>query len=410
MLIFDRRNVFKSVRTHISEFFLNPTLFRTGVFYFHFAIFSGLVGTICTFLLRLDMAKQGTQILLGDNPLSELILTGHAFLMTFFVVMPILIGGFGSFFIPLAFNISSLAFPRMNSISFWLLPASLLLLLSSALMEVGASSGWGVFSLISNHTSVDLVTFSLLLLAVSLFLTAVNITATLWVLTREGSNFRKPFLYGFTFFIILLPLSFLLIIILGGPFDVLFLNFKSGLNVSSYTIAASVTTAEDTVKAVQGVASSNVLSGVLFFAASVAWHYTNLEVGPSIVGTLMISHIAVILLKLMDPVLPGAKAAANEVLREVVTFPELADAGILMVVCCFITIVSFVGTVFLMVNMSNIVLSLPLAEIDVAFGTAMSHKFDETLALSFTVAQLTDIILDYLYPEPPVDKTNESIK
>lgn len=35
-------------------------------------------------------------------------------------------------------------FPRLNNISFWLLPVSLLLLLSSALVETGAGTGWTV--------------------------------------------------------------------------------------------------------------------------------------------------------------------------------------------------------------------------------------------------------------------------
>jgi len=35
-------------------------------------------------------------------------------------------------------------FPRLNNISFWLLPVSLLLLLSSALVETGAGTGWTI--------------------------------------------------------------------------------------------------------------------------------------------------------------------------------------------------------------------------------------------------------------------------
>ena len=35
-----------------------------------------------------------------------------------------------------------MAFPRLNNISFWLLPPALLLLLSSALVEAGAGTGW----------------------------------------------------------------------------------------------------------------------------------------------------------------------------------------------------------------------------------------------------------------------------
>ena len=38
-----------------------------------------------------------------------------------------------------------MAFPRLNNISFWLLPPSLLLLALSAFIEVGAGTGWTVY-------------------------------------------------------------------------------------------------------------------------------------------------------------------------------------------------------------------------------------------------------------------------
>jgi len=37
-----------------------------------------------------------------------------------------------------------MAFPRLNNISFWLLPPALILLLLSALVENGAGTGWTV--------------------------------------------------------------------------------------------------------------------------------------------------------------------------------------------------------------------------------------------------------------------------
>jgi heme/copper-type cytochrome/quinol oxidase subunit 1 len=56
--------------------------------------------------------------------------------------MPALMGGFGNILVPVMIGSPDMAFPRLNNISFWLLPASLLLLLSSALVETGAGTGW----------------------------------------------------------------------------------------------------------------------------------------------------------------------------------------------------------------------------------------------------------------------------
>jgi len=62
--------------------------------YLIFALFSGLVGTAFSVLIRLELAGPGVQYI-ADNQLYNSIITAHAILMIFFMVMPALIGGFG---------------------------------------------------------------------------------------------------------------------------------------------------------------------------------------------------------------------------------------------------------------------------------------------------------------------------
>jgi cytochrome c oxidase subunit 1 len=65
-----------------------------------FALFSGLLGTAFSLLIRIELSGPGVQYI-ENNQLYNSIITAHAIMMIFFMVMPALIGGFGNFLLPL---------------------------------------------------------------------------------------------------------------------------------------------------------------------------------------------------------------------------------------------------------------------------------------------------------------------
>lgn len=96
-----------------------------------------------------------------------------------------------------------MAFPRLNNVSFWLLPPAIVLILASVFVEGGMGSGWTMYMPLTGvqaHSggSVDLAVFSLHLSGISSLLGMFSLSAQLikvgyvlvqWVTTNRQVRF-----------------------------------------------------------------------------------------------------------------------------------------------------------------------------------------------------------------------------
>ncbi len=69
--------------------------------------------------------------------------TMHGLVMVFFVIIPMIVGAFGNFLIPLHIGARDVAFPLLNAVSYWLyLPSGLLMFAAFFVDKGAAAAGW----------------------------------------------------------------------------------------------------------------------------------------------------------------------------------------------------------------------------------------------------------------------------
>jgi cytochrome c oxidase subunit I len=129
--------------------------------------------------------------------------TMHATIMIFFVVMPIMVGGFGNFLIPIAIGAADMAFPLLNMLSFWTaVPAFILMIISFFVPGGAAGGGWTSYAPLSavpeysgvaGPWGVTLWCISLFILGFSSLMGSINYITTLINMRAQGMTwFRLP--------------------------------------------------------------------------------------------------------------------------------------------------------------------------------------------------------------------------
>ena len=182
-----------------------------GILYIFTASLLGIISVAFTMYMRLELMDPGVQYMLDENGdpnghLWNVLITGHGILMMFFVVIPLLFGGFGNYFMPLMIGAPDMAFPRMNNLSFWMFFAGATLAVMSVFMpggngQAGSGVGWVLYAPLSTTEqgySMDLAIFAVHLSGASSILGAINMITTFLNMRAPGMTLFKVPLFAWS--------------------------------------------------------------------------------------------------------------------------------------------------------------------------------------------------------------------
>ncbi|OED41509.1 cytochrome c oxidase subunit I [Endozoicomonas sp. (ex Bugula neritina AB1)] len=173
-----------------------------GSMYLWFSFIMFLTGGAMAMIIRAELFQPGLQIV--EPAFFNQMTTMHGLIMVFGAVMPAFVG-LANWMIPMMIGAPDMALPRMNNLSFWILPFAALMLVSTLFMEGGGPNfGWTFYAPLSTDyapPSTTFFIFSIHLMGMSSIMGAINIIATILNLRAPGMTMMKTPLFVWTWLI-----------------------------------------------------------------------------------------------------------------------------------------------------------------------------------------------------------------
>ncbi|NJM69523.1 MAG: cytochrome c oxidase subunit I [Scytonema sp. RU_4_4] len=158
------------------------------------------IGGVLADLVRTELRTPETDFVTPE--VYNSLFTLHATIMIFLWIVPAGFG-FANFVMPLMIGAKDMAFPRLNAVSFWIIPPAGLLLIASLLLGDAPDAGWTSYpplSLVTGQVGEGIWILSLLLLGTSSILGALNFMVTLIKMRIPGMGFNQMPLFCWAIF------------------------------------------------------------------------------------------------------------------------------------------------------------------------------------------------------------------
>jgi cytochrome o ubiquinol oxidase subunit I len=169
---------------------------RIGVMYIALALVMLLRGFSDAIMMRAQqaVAAGGSQGYLPPEHFDQ-IFSAHGTIMIFFMAMPFVIGVM-NFVVPLQLGVRDVAFPTLNSVSFWLTASGALLINLSLAVGEFAKTGWVAYPPLSGlqfspGVGVDYYLWSLQISGIGTLLSGINFVTTILKLRAPGMGYMR---------------------------------------------------------------------------------------------------------------------------------------------------------------------------------------------------------------------------
>ncbi|GGL88349.1 aa3-type cytochrome oxidase subunit I [Nakamurella endophytica] len=184
-----------------------------GKMYLVTAFFWFVVGGFMALLMRAELARPGLQFL-SQEQYNELF-TAHGTIMLLLYATPVLFG-FANFVLPLQIGAPDVAFPRLNSLAYWLYFFGAIVTTSGFLTPTGGPQfGWTAYAPLSDSVNspqigADLWVMGLVVSGLGTILGGVNMITTVICLRAPGMTMWRMPIFTWNIFVtaILVLLAF----------------------------------------------------------------------------------------------------------------------------------------------------------------------------------------------------------
>jgi cytochrome c oxidase subunit I+III len=210
---------------------------RIGLLYFFTTLAFFGAGGVEALLMRTQLSQPNEKVLSPET--YDQLMTMHGVTMIFLFVIPMTIGAFGNYLVPLMIGARDMAFPRMNALSYWLFLFSGLFIYIGLFMHAAPNAGWFNYVPLALKPfnpgrNIDFYALGLIFNGVSSTAAAINFIVTIFKLRASGMSMNRMPLFIFAMLAVSLSLIFALPALTA---DLVFLELQRNAGFHFFDVA-----------------------------------------------------------------------------------------------------------------------------------------------------------------------------